>query len=246
MIDGREQDLSMLTGGAIRQLCQRRLGIGADGLIILEESGKGDFRMRYYNADGMEGTMCGNGGRCITLFASHLGLIGEEAIFEGIDGIHHATLLPDGHVRLKLTDVEEVQDLGDGYLLDTGSPHFVTFVPGIESRDVEKEGAAMRNQSRFGKSGTNINFVEPGSGTGEIRVRTYERGVEAETLSCGTGVTAAAICAFKHLNADIFTWIVQTLGGTLKVDFTPQGKNHFTEIHLTGPAVKVFEGDLQF
>jgi diaminopimelate epimerase len=245
MIDGRNQDTTIFNPRYIHWICDRRLGIGADGLIILEQGEKADFRMRYFNSDGNEGTMCGNGGRCITLFASRLGLTGTDARFEGIDGLHTSTILPDGLIKLKLKDVEGIHQLEDGYLVDTGSPHFVKFVPQLDQLDVELEGREVRNQSRFGKGGVNVNFVVQEGTSGHIRVRTYERGVEAETLSCGTGVTAAAICSWFHYDADIFSYHVQTLGGILEVSFKADDQHRFTDIYLTGPSLHVFDGTVE-
>ena len=245
MIDGRNQDTSPLNERLIRQLCHRRFGIGADGLIILEESPETDFRMRYFNADGREGTMCGNGGRCITLFAAQLGMIHHETAFEGIDGIHHATLLDNNSVRLKLNDVKGMSIFEDGYLLHTGSPHFVTFVPGIDTLDVDKLGKEIRNQARFGEGGVNVNFVAQTGTPGSIEVRTFERGVEAETYSCGTGVTAAAICSFFHFKTDNIAYRVETRGGSLQVQFNPEDPDHIKEVFLTGPAKKVFNGSIE-
>jgi diaminopimelate epimerase len=245
IVDGRSQDTSGLNKDRIGQLCNRRLGIGADGLIILEETPRADFRMRYFNADGNEGTMCGNGGRCITRFAQQLGLVEDRATFEGIDGMHTALCHPDGNIRLKLSDVDHVEQLEDGYLLNTGSPHFVTFQRELDPMDVEGIGRAIRNQTRFGETGVNVNFVTYGEFEGRISVRTYERGVEAETLSCGTGVTASAICSHLHHGADIFTYVVWTRGGELTVDFKPAPVSGFTDIYLTGPAVHVFDGTVE-
>lgn len=245
MIDGRTQDVSYFDHDLIRQLCDRRFGIGSDGLIILEEGNRSDFKMRYFNGDGFEGTMCGNGGRCITAFARHLGIIGLEASFEGIDGKHSATILPNGEVRLKLGDVDGLRWMEDGYLLDTGSPHFVKFVTDLEEVDVEREGKVIRNQPRFGKAGVNVNFVMPESSSNRIAVRTYERGVEAETYSCGTGVTAAAICSYYHFKTDIFSYAVSTRGGRMNVSFKAQHHSQFSDVYLTGPASRVYEGSIE-
>jgi diaminopimelate epimerase len=251
MVNGRDQDTSLFDPVYISKVCHRRMGVGADGMIILEKSEKADFRMRYFNSDGKEGTMCGNGGRCITRFASHLGLIGEHTTFEGIDGLHRATILPDNNISLLLKDVEGVSKLEDGFLLDTGSPHFIQYVTDVDSIDVEKRGRDIRYQSRFGPEGVNVNFVtsvKPVGSTslgGEIIVRTYERGVEAETLSCGTGVTAAAICSALQQQPDNLTYEVNTRGGPLWVSFRVLSANSFSEVTLTGPAVKVFEGTLK-
>lgn len=245
IIDGREQDTSFLDNGLIRQLCERRFGIGADGLIILGNSARSDFKMRYFNSDGYEGTMCGNGGRCITAFANKLNIIGLEAKFQGIDGMHSSTILPNGEIRLRLKDVNGIRWVEDGYLLDTGSPHFVKFVNQLDHVEVEVEGSEIRNQSRFGKGGVNVNFVQRGGSSNRISVRTFERGVEAETFSCGTGVTAAAICSYYHFKSDIFSYSVKTRGGKLNVSFKAQHHSRFTDIFLTGPASHVYDGSIE-
>ncbi len=244
MIDGRESDTSFLDHKLIHSLCDRRFGVGGDGLIILQQSDMYDFKMRYFNADGHEGSMCGNGGRCITALARDLGIITREASFEGIDGRHSASLLPNGEIRLKLKDVDGIRWMEDGYILDTGSPHFVKFVSRLDLLDVKQEGREIRNQARFGKGGVNVNFVENGGAANRISVRTFERGVENETYSCGTGVTAAAICSCFHDKSDIFSYHIHTLGGNLNVAFRAMNDTQFTDIQLTGPAVKVFEGSI--
>jgi diaminopimelate epimerase len=245
IIDGRGRDLGLLDRGVIHTLCDRHFGIGADGLIILSESRNRDFSMRYFNSDGNEGTMCGNGGRCITAFARELGIIRLDAAFEGIDGVHSATILPNGEIRLKLKDVDGIRWVEDGYLLDTGSPHFVKFVAQLRNIDVEQEGREIRNQARFGKKGINVNFVEAEVNSNRISVRTYERGVEAETLSCGTGVTAAAICSYFHFKNDILSYSITTAGGKLNVAFRAQHHSQFSDIHLTGPASHVYDGSIE-
>ena len=235
----------MLNEVQISGLCHRRFGIGADGVIVLQESQAADFRMYYFNADGGEGTMCGNGGRCITHFAAKLGIVEEETVFEGIDGMHRASILPDQRIRLQLKDVDGISRLEDGYLADTGSPHFVRFVPEVDSIDVEKLGREIRNQTRFGKGGVNVNFVAQSGAPDNLVVRTYERGVEAETYSCGTGVTAAAICSFLHFKSDIFSYEIGTRGGLLQVEFAVQQPGTFSEVYLSGYATEVFEGSIR-
>jgi len=242
MIDGRELDTSFLDQSLIYRICHRRFGIGADGLIVVEKSEGYDFAMKYFNADGREGSMCGNGGRCITAFAHRLGIAGSETTFEGIDGIHFASILPDGKIRLQLSDVTGVATLEDGYLLDTGSPHFVKFVQNLDQIVMELEGKEIRLQSRFGKEGVNVNFVEAGKGTDTLFVRTFERGVEAETWSCGTGVTAAAICSYFHFKSDKLTYQVSTKGGDLQVDFQSRPNLRFNDVYLSGPALHVYDG----
>jgi len=244
MIDGREWDTSCFDRSLVRQICDRRFGVGADGLIILDNTRGSDFSMKYFNADGKEGTMCGNGGRCITVFARDLGLIGLEATFRGIDGKHAASILPNEEVRLRLKDVDRIGWVEDGYLVDTGSPHFVKFVNDLDGIDVETEGREIRNQSRFGRGGVNVNFIEAGRDSNRIAVRTYERGVESETLSCGTGVTASAICAYYHFKSDILSYHIHTMGGNLNVSFRADHHTSFTDIYLTGPVSHVFDGSL--
>lgn len=245
MIDGREQDTSYFDNDLIRQMCDRRFGIGSDGLIILHQGIEYDFNMRYFNADGFEGTMCGNGGRCITAFAHQLKIIGLETTFEGVDGMHSSSILPNGEIRLKLKDVDSLRWAEDGYFLDTGSPHFVKFVSQIDQINMNVEGREIRNQARFGKNGVNVNFVEKGGSSNRISVRTFERGVEAETFSCGTGVTAAAISSYFHFKSDILSYSVKTKGGKLNVTFKAQHHNHFTDIYLTGPVSKVYDGSIK-
>jgi diaminopimelate epimerase len=245
MIDGRAAESRHFTASVIHRLCHRRFGIGADGLIILQDSKDFDFTMRYYNSDGKEGTMCGNGGRCITAFAAKLGIIEGQTTFEGIDGMHQAYLLADGEIRLKLGDVADIEKLEDGYLLDTGSPHYVSFVRELEQMDVAREGYKLRHDNRFGHGGVNVNFVELGKEPGEIMVRTFERGVEGETWSCGTGVTAAAITTSSYTQTDIQSYQVHTRGGRLEVTFKAQSKKEFTDIYLKGPASHVYDGTIE-
>lgn len=245
VIDGRELGSSFPDQSLIQKLCHRRFGIGADGLIVLELSKRYDFAMSYFNADGREGSMCGNGGRCITAFAHRLGIAGSETTFEGIDGFHRATILPGGEVRLKLSDVNGIQALEDGYLLDTGSPHFVKFVQNLDQVVMEIEGKEIRHQSRFGKEGVNVNFVESDMSADSLFVRTFERGVEAETWSCGTGVTAAAISSYFHHKSDKVTYPIRTKGGELQVDFQARPNFCFTDVYLTGPASHVYDGSIQ-
>lgn len=224
-------------------LCDRHLGIGADGLMLLNELPGFDFGMTYYNSDGLESTMCGNGGRCITAFAESLGILKKKSHFMAIDGDHVATILSrHDHVtfvRLKMKDCSIGQEYPDGLFLDTGSPHFVKSVDNVQLFDVAANGRALRYDSRFMPGGTNVNFVEK-TDRG-IYVRTYERGVEAETLSCGTGVTASAI-AFAHLTRSKVNRVaINTPGGVLTVSFC-QNNDLFTNIWLEGPATFVFSG----
>ena len=242
LIDGRAIDTTSLDTRTIKHLCHRRFGIGADGLIILKESEHYDFRMVYYNSDGEEGSMCGNGGRCITAFAHKLGIIGPAATFEGIDGSHEASIIPDGHIKLKLIDVDGIKTFEDGFFLNTGSAHFVKIVESADACDVHGEGKSIRHETRFFPGGTNVNFVQLLPGDNQIMVRTYERGVEKETLSCGTGVTAAAIVSYYKQKPETATYNIDTPGGKLSVSFIPGDALKFTEVYLTGPATHVFDG----
>ncbi len=223
----------------VAHLCHRRFGIGADGLMLLEAEPGYDFKMVYYNSDGAESSMCGNGGRCITRFAYDLGIHKPEYLFLAIDGPHAATVEED-IVRLKMKDVKTIDHHATYSLVDTGSPHFVKTVTDLTHQDVVGEGRQIRNSDRFKKQGVNVNFVEP-TGESEIFVRTYERGVEDETYSCGTGVTAAALLnahndmGFNHVD-------VRTMGGKLYVEYDKIGESSFGNIWLCGPAVQVFEG----
>ena len=232
----------------VAALCCRRTGVGADGLMLLENDPRELFRMRYFNADGGESTMCGNGVRCIVLFAHHLWIGGSRKRFSGIDGVHDAQILSAdataGEIRLGMIDVPRVEKFPDHYFLDTGSPHHVEFVPDVRREDVARKGAMIRRSDPYAAAGgTNVNFVEIVS-DGRIRVRTYERGVEAETLACGTGATASALAAAVRSGSDCRNYRVDVEGGVLFVSFERTGDERFTNVTLTGPAQKVFEGCL--
>ncbi len=241
IFDNRKATLSNNNDQLYNQLCNRKFGIGADGLMLLENTEGYDFKMVYYNADGSESTMCGNGGRCLVNFAKELGIVEKEAKFLAVDGPHYAKI-SDNQVELQMIDVRGVKKISDDYLLNTGSPHYVKFVENLNVFDIYNEGKKIRNSAAFVEEGVNVNFVEIQNET--LFVRTYERGVEDETLSCGTGVTAAAIAysfaknllGNQHIN-------IKTLGGTLSVDFF-RNDNVFESVFLNGPAEKVFEGEL--
>jgi len=229
----------------IARLCDRRFGIGGDGLMLLEEHPDYDFEMVYFNADGNPGSMCGNGGRCIVAFAKKLGLFAGETTFLAVDGPHHARLPRPQWVELHMNDVENVEIAPDFYYLDTGSPHYVRFVSDLEKVEVVREGRSIRYNDRFREQGTNVNFVER---RGEaLYIATYERGVEDETLACGTGVTAAALVASlndsKGMEKDIQEIPVCAKGGDLSVRFRRQGKQ-FSDIWLCGPATLVYNGQI--
>ncbi len=230
----------------IRNMCHRRFGIGADGLIELKNSHKSDFKMVYYNSDGKEGSMCGNGGRCIAAFAWHKGVAGKDMMFEACDGLHQANILDFNKnttlVDLQLGDVSKINVEKEFIVIDTGSPHYITFVDKLENFDVYNEGKKIRSDKLFFPGGINVNFAQHFEG--HLFVRTFERGVENETLSCGTGVVAAAIAAFlKGIKFEKDQYPVKTKGGELSVRFNTFGKNvKFENVWLKGEAVKVFEG----
>jgi diaminopimelate epimerase len=244
MIDNRVQKIVIDSHEWVAGLCHRRFGIGADGLILIEESGLYDFRMKYFNADGREGSMCGNGGRCAVAFTSFLGIISESATFEAIDGIHEATILnKSGNeclVALKMNDVNQFEIDGTDFILNTGSPHFVRFMEDIQSLNVVEEGRKIRYSEPFAKDGINVNFISCNNGV--FNLRTYERGVEDETWSCGTGSVAAAITlALANKVGDRGQVSLNTPGGPLRVSFHRRNDS-FKEIILTGAAIQVFKG----
>jgi len=227
----------------IKQLCNRRFGIGADGLITLEKSVKYDFKMHYFNADGKESTMCGNGGRCIVAFAKKLKIIKNKTIFEAIDGIHHAEII-DNLINLQMIDVDFIVENKDFVFLNTGSPHHVSFQKEIDNLNVKEEGSKIRYGKPYGKEGTNVNFVEQ-IAENIFKVRTYERGVEDETLACGTGVTAVAIAAFQANKTKSNPIYLKTLGDMLEVSFE-NNDNKYHHVFLKGPATFVFKGLIKY
>lgn len=239
MIDDRAEQFPV-SQPLIEFLCHRRFGIGADGLILLRNAEGYDFRMVYFNADGREGSMCGNGGRCTVRFAQDLGLFEENTTFIAVDGEHKAVACEE-EIFLNMSNVSGSQQDGKDDFLNTGSPHYVTFTENIEEVDVVTEGKKIRYGDVYGpKGGTNVNFVQV-LGEQSLYVRTYERGVEDETYSCGTGVTACALMAYQRLQMTE-PISVKTRGGNLRVSFVPHTDGTFDSIYLIGPAVKVFEG----
>lgn len=240
MVDNRSKSYP-LTQQQIECLCNRRFGIGADGLILLENRLGVDFQMIYYNADGFVGSMCGNGGRCVVAFAKELGLITESCDFVAYDGLHSARCISEENVALKMTDVSIVTSIADAWQLDTGSPHLIFFKNNIKDIDVQVDGAAVRNSSLYKEQGINVNFAER-IGDGLV-LRTYERGVEDETLACGTGAIATAIAAREARLITEDKVLVNVLGGNLEVSFTKK-ENVYCDIYLTGDAKFVFKGEV--
>ena len=239
MIDNREMQFDD-TQANIARLCHRRFGVGADGLILIENAEGYDFRMRYFNADGGEGSMCGNGGRCAVQFAADLGIFKDHTRFLAVDG-EHSSKTGHGNVFLHMIDVDGITEEADGFFVNTGSPHLVIFHPDVDALDVKGVGSAIRYSDYWkNRGGVNVNFVQV-LGASALKVRTYERGVEDETYSCGTGVTAAAVVS--HLRKSTATEVhIQTLGGELKVSLNPGDK--ISGIILSGPAKRVFRGEL--
>lgn len=241
IVDDRVNFFDKENNELIAKLCDRRFGIGADGLMLLEDHGQTDFRMIYFNSDGYEGSLCGNGGRCIVAFANQLGIIGKHTHFIASDGIHEAEVVNPGYIRLKMADIEEIE-IGDNYFfLDTGSPHYVEFTKNLKDKDVINDGRNIRYNKRFSKEGTNVNFVEIESKG--LFVRTYERGVEDETFACGTGIVASAISAALKKDSDITSFPVRALGGDLLVSFE-RNNQRFQNIWLEGPVEFVYSGDI--
>jgi diaminopimelate epimerase len=243
MIDNRQNAVNHQDPQLIARLCDRRFGIGSDGIMFLQDKSGYDFEMVYYNADGQPSSMCGNGGRCIVAFAQYLGIIDSETDFLAVDGPHHAKIAASGDwVSLQMIDVNEISRDGEAYVLDTGSPHYIELADDLKDKDVYADGYAIRNNATYQAKGINVNFVEPAD-KGYF-VRTFERGVEAETYSCGTGVTAVALAMAKHNNqTGKLNTPIKVLGGDLNIRFETDG-THFRHIFLEGPAVKVFEGEI--
>lgn len=237
MLDNRSGEWDNLSIEHIQKLCDRRFGIGADGLIKINAAEGVDFEVDYYNSDGSK-SFCGNGARCSVAFAHFLSIFkNNKTVFTAIDGLHEAEINED-IVKLKMGDVETINSDGDDSVLDTGSPHYVKYVEDISNFNVFAEGNSIRNSANYQEKGINVNFVENISDD-EIFVRTYERGVEDETYSCGTGVTASALTFLQKSNLTSIK--VKTLGGDLKV-YAEKNGNSFQEIWLEGPAKQVFSG----
>lgn len=242
ILDNRSGQYSDLTTAQINFLCNRRFGIGADGVMTFNLHPEAAFEMKYYNADGKEGSLCGNGGRCIIAFARKLDLIKDKVTFLATDGLHEGILKVDGWVELKMNDVTHIERGYDFAILDTGSPHYVKYTDRLEELDVVGKGKAVRFNDRFSAEGINVNFVEYGSDA--LHIRTYERGVEDETQACGTGVTAAAIVVAGNQNM-AYTIPVKARGGDLVVRYHKKDDQHYEDIWLCGPAKFVFEGEVE-
>ncbi|MBG6111169.1 diaminopimelate epimerase [Flavobacterium sp. CG_23.5] len=243
MIDNRSDFFPKDNIQLIAHLCDRRFGIGGDGLILLENDTETDFKMVYYNSDGNQSSMCGNGGRCLVAFAKNRNVIQNSTIFIAIDGVHHATIGEDGLVSLQMIDVSTIKTHPDYVFLNTGSPHHVQLVENLEDFNVKENGAIIRYGDLYGKEGSNINFVKQ-IDEATFSLRTYERGVEDETLSCGTGATAVAIAMNELGKTNASSIILHVEGGKLTVSFDKKD-GMFTNVFLKGPAEFVFKGTIE-
>lgn len=230
-----------LSDDEVKEICDRRTGVGADGLIIVLPSEKYDFKMKYYNCDGHESTFCGNGGRCISAFAVEEGLTPQHIEYEAIDGIHKALVTKNSDneymVSITMRDIESYDLNDERLLINTGSPHYVTRVKDLKNYDVRRHGAEIRNDKKISNDGVNVDFMEVIDN--QYHIRTFERGVEDETLACGTGVTASAIAAALWYGGDNIN--IKTTLATLNVKFEKAG-NSIKNIVLSGPATHVFDG----
>lgn len=226
----------------VAQICDRRFGIGADGLIVIENHNEWDFHMIYFNSDGSQ-SFCGNGSRCAVAFAKSLGIIKHKTNFLSTDGSHYAEIDQNGIVKLKMHDVDTLEEVNGGFVIDTGSPHYIIFVDDVHEVDITPEAHKVRYSDRFKQEGINVNFIHPTESA--LEVRTYERGVEDETLSCGTGVTASALANYIHSRSTSHHTItpIKSMGGQLSIEFT-KSDSGFTDIYLIGPAEKTFEGEI--
>ena len=243
MIDNRSNFFPKENTQLVAHLCDRRFGIGADGLILLDNDTDTDFRMVYYNSDGNLSSMCGNGGRCLVAFAKKLNIIQNETTFIATDGLHYATVADDGVVSLQMIDVEEIKNTSEYSFLNTGSPHHVQLVADLEHYNVKENGAAIRYGALYGKPGSNVNFVKKIDAT-TFALRTYERGVEDETLACGTGATAVAIAMNAIGQTDLNTININVEGGKLAVSFD-KNNGKYSNVFLKGPAEFVFKGTIE-
>ncbi|MCX6223869.1 MAG: diaminopimelate epimerase [Bacteroidia bacterium] len=253
ILDNRKKQVPTLNHNIINRLCDRHFGIGADGLMLIGPSKDFDFEMIFYNSDGYPAEMCGNGGRCIAAMASQSGIFSKKTTFNTTDGPHEAEVIREDLIRLRMTDVNDIQlvnilaleplETENAVWLNTGVPHLVVFVNDFDSIDVNTAGKTLRSLDQFSPAGTNVNFVKINGQT--LHVRTYERGVEGETLACGTGNVASAIAAEWTFNSGFSEYDCVALGGRLKISFKHVGKNRFTDVWLEGPAVKVFEGSVE-
>jgi len=236
LIDNRSGLFPAENLSVIQRICHRKYGIGSDGLILIEKDEDTDFYMNFFNPDGSK-SYCGNGSRCAVHFARAIGMIGDKCSYQAIDGVHQGVLMENGVVSTSILPVHQIEPLGNDVFINTGSPHYIVFCKDVDVVDIISEARKIRYSLAFSPSGTNVNYVQLVNGN-QIKMRTYERGVEDETLSCGTGVTAAALSVMQ-LDGTIS---VETKGGMLSVS-ARKSSTGFEDIWLTGPATLVFKGE---
>ena len=240
IIDDRDNSFNTSDSLLIKSLCERKMGIGADGLILLRNHDTYDFRMIYFNSDGLESTLCGNGARCIVAFAYLLEITKEKSSFIAVDGLHDANI-SDDEVSIKFKDILKINSDNDCFIIDSGSPHLIKTVSNINDVDVDVEGSKIRNSNKFKSEGINVNFIEYND---ILKIRTYERGVESETLSCGTGAVASAIAIHHSGIVDENIISLVTRGGDLSVMFE-EFNGIYRNIWLTGSANLVYIGEFE-
>lgn len=243
LIDDRSNTFPKENISLIKRLCNRRFGIGSDGLILLQNSSSSDFRMVYFNADGNLGSLCGNGARCTVAFAKHLECISDKTTFEASDGLHYARI-ESGIISLKMHDIYDIENFKTHSFLDTGSPHHVQIVNDLKRYNVYENGKRIREGKPYYEAGSNVNFVEQIS-ENKFAIRTYERGVENETLSCGTGATAVAVAMHFNKKTTANQVVIEVEGGILEIEFEPTVRG-YQNIFLSGPAEQVYSGTLKF
>jgi diaminopimelate epimerase len=239
MVDNRAGNIA-LSAQQIIGLCNRKFGVGSDGIVLVESDANEDFYMNFFNPDGSQ-SFCGNGSRCAVAFARSLGMVSNHGVFRAIDGIH-PFLVNHHEIAIHMRDVHTLQWNNDACIIHTGSPHYIAISEQPDALDVEREGRAIRYSAPFAAEGINVNFVRYGEA--ELWMRTYERGVEAETLSCGTGVTAAAL-SLASRRPHVRKVLVHTRGGDLSVKLEPTAEGGFHDIWLCGPAQPVFRGEIE-
>ena len=243
ILDDRTQKFPSDDHDRIKWLCNRNFGIGADGLILIRDSEKTDFKMVYFNANGHEGSLCGNGSRCAVAFCKANDIVGLKTTFEASDGLHKAVVDQEGLVCLEMNDVALITNNGDSLFIDTGSPHHLEFVSDVLAVNVKTKGAEIRYGAPYFEAGSNVNFIEK-TNEEDFKIRTYERGVEDETLACGTGAIAAAIGAHSSGHTKLNSINIHALGGVLRVEFSTNS-DQYENVKLIGPAVQVFSGTIR-
>ena len=244
LINDKSEKFPVDNSDRIRSLCDRKFGIGADGLIIIRNHDKFDFEMFYFNSDGKQGSLCGNGSRCALAFGVKNGLIKNKVVFKAIDGVHKAEADSNNIFSLSIKNINTIEYDKNALFLDTGSPHYVELVESLDDIDVRAKGSLIRNSDRYKKEGVNVNFIKI-IGPDHIKIRTYERGVEDETLSCGTGAVASSIALHFLQLTKLNKLKVETSGGILEVEFKFTS-GIYKDIYLKGPAEKVFSGKIKW